>query len=58
MKHMYSLQMRRKNDTLNKFKDNIRVYNKLRTIQQATKDLFPNLKYDRDSKSQYKITDI
>ena len=55
---MYSLQMRRKNDTLNKFKDNIRVYNKLRTIQQATKDLFPNLKYDRDSKSQYKITDI
>jgi len=50
MKYIYSLQMRRKNDTLDKFKDKIRVWHKLRTIQQATKDLFPSLKYDKDLK--------
>lgn len=47
MKHIYSLQMRRKNDTLNKFRDNIRVYNKLSRIKKATKDLLPNLNYSR-----------
>ena len=39
--------MRRKNDTLNKFRDNIRVYAKLSRIEKATKDLLPSLNYDR-----------
>jgi len=47
MKHMYSLQMRRKDDTLDKFKDKIRVYVKLSRIEKATKDLFPSLNYGR-----------
>ena len=47
MKHIYSLQMRRKNDTLNKFRDNIRVYNKLSRIKKATKDLLHSLNYNR-----------
>jgi hypothetical protein len=47
MKHIYKLEMRRKNDNLIKFKNNIRVYNKLSRIEKATKDLFPNLKYNR-----------
>tara|TARA_X000001388_G_scaffold58879_1_gene44289 strand:- start:246 stop:398 length:153 start_codon:yes stop_codon:yes gene_type:complete len=47
MKHIYSLQMRRKDDTLGKFKDKIRVYAKLSRIEKATKDLLPNLNYSR-----------
>ena len=51
---MYSLQIRRKSDTLNKFRDNIRVYNKLSRIKKATKDLFPNINYDKNIYQQKK----
>ena len=44
MKYIYKLEMRRKNDTILKFKDSIRVASKLKRIEKATKNIFPNLK--------------